>query len=94
MHRPTPGAKLAFHERTEHAWCLLLAGTNRHHPTDVIVGLLLGFLIAFMMYRQLFPSWTNCQCYLPMHDQQQRYCVSRSASGAALSIGASGPGAV
>ena len=34
----------------------------RHHPSDVLTGLGLGFFISYAIYRQLYPSFTHAEC--------------------------------
>eukprot|EP00201_Polytomella_parva_P008743 CAMPEP_0175052716 /NCGR_PEP_ID=MMETSP0052_2-20121109/8513_1 /TAXON_ID=51329 ORGANISM="Polytomella parva, Strain SAG 63-3" /NCGR_SAMPLE_ID=MMETSP0052_2 /ASSEMBLY_ACC=CAM_ASM_000194 /LENGTH=611 /DNA_ID=CAMNT_0016317149 /DNA_START=192 /DNA_END=2027 /DNA_ORIENTATION=- len=36
-----------------------------HHPSDVLAGLLIGFLIAYLSYRLEFPPVTSPYCHLP-----------------------------
>ena len=48
----------------------LLIGVSRvmdcwHHPSDVVAGLSLGFLIAFLFYRVLYPSVFASDCDIP-----------------------------
>jgi hypothetical protein len=38
---------------------------NRHHPFDVIFGSILGMLLAWMAYRQYFPSLSRAECGRP-----------------------------
>ena len=48
----------------------LLIGVSRvmdywHHPTDVVAGLVLGFAIAYLFYRALYPSFFVPDCDIP-----------------------------
>lgn len=47
----------------------------RHHPSDVITGLCLGFGIAFIIYRQMYPSLTHPNCDQPLYVLQHKYSV-------------------
>jgi len=85
-----------------HAWRIVvsllpaltavLVGVTRvidywHHPTDVVVGLLIGFGIAWAMFRQLYPPLTHPECDTPMfliiaRKEQHIHMHSRNNSGA------------
>lgn len=47
----------------------------RHHPSDVITGLCLGWGIAFILYRQLYPCLTHPNCDQPLYVLQGSYGV-------------------
>jgi hypothetical protein len=34
----------------------------RHHTSDVLTGLALGFGISYALYRQMFPGFTHPEC--------------------------------
>lgn len=40
----------------------LCAPLARHHPSDVMTGLGLGFFISYAIYRHLFPCFTHTEC--------------------------------
>jgi hypothetical protein len=39
-----------------------------HHPTDVITGLLLGFVMSFGFYRLAYPALTSPACHVPIYE--------------------------
>ena len=39
-----------------------------HHPSDVATGLVLGFGVSFVIYRQMFPCFTHPQSHTPIID--------------------------
>lgn len=50
----------------------LLIGVSRvmdcwHHPSDVVAGLSLGFVIAYIFYRVLYPSFFALNCDVPLN---------------------------
>lgn len=37
----------------------------KHHPTDVLTGLLVGFVFAYIVYRQHYPRFSDPESHLP-----------------------------
>ncbi len=39
-----------------------------HHPSDVLTGLALGFLVSFFVYRMFYPTLIHQYCHVPMYN--------------------------
>ncbi|GAQ84957.1 lipid phosphate phosphatase [Klebsormidium nitens] len=44
----------------------------KHHPTDIIMGLLVGFFFAYFVYRQHYPRFSDPESHLPYEFSRKR----------------------
>ena len=63
----------------------ILVGISRvkdswHHPSDVAVGLGLGFLISFLFYRILYGSFSQRDCDIPLAEAPEASRLLRNSS--------------